>query len=106
MADMSNRHGGTVAHGNASNGVNGVSGKKVTGVGGHVSRGSGVHAYTSRHRMCTAVAWGRCGGPLEARGPKAPAGGPGPTAAAVAAAPRTHRLKAAHRPQSGAGGYG
>ena len=34
MADMSNRHGRTVAHGNASSGVNWVSGKKVTGVGG------------------------------------------------------------------------
>lgn len=43
MADMSNRHGRTVTHGNASSGVNGVSGKKVTRVGGHVSRGSGVH---------------------------------------------------------------
>jgi len=43
MTDMSNRHGGTVAHGNASSGVNGVSGKMVIGGGGHVSRGSGVH---------------------------------------------------------------
>ena len=43
MADMSDGHGRTVAHGNASNSVNRVSGKKVTGVGGHVSRGSGVH---------------------------------------------------------------
>ena len=43
MTNVINRHGRTVAHGNASSSVNRVSGKKVTGVGGHVSRGSGVH---------------------------------------------------------------
>ena len=43
MTDMSDGHERTVTHGNASSSVNTMSGKKVIGVGGHVSRGSGVH---------------------------------------------------------------
>ena len=62
MADMSNGHGRAVTHGNASSGVNRVSGKKVTGVGGHVSRGSGVHI-----PVATASVLLRRGGGVEGR---------------------------------------